>query len=130
MSDIERFVALELATPRAGNGDLIPPHAPPPAREEPADADSTSPAIRVLTGPNAGRELLLDKDELAIGRVGVQVAAVKRIEGGFRLVPLEGPAPPRVNGTPVPDEGSALKPGDSFEIAGVRLEMLERPAKA
>ena len=85
------------------------------------------PALRVLTGPNSGREVVLDKDETAVGRVGVQVAAVRRTDGAFRLVPLEGASAPSVNGAPVPADGQPLKPGDFFEIAGVRLEMIERP---
>ena len=129
MSDIERFVALELATPRAGNGGFAPPPPPEPVRDARQEPDMESPSIRVLTGPNAGRELALDRDELAIGRVGVQVAAVRRSEGVYRLVALEGSAPPKVNGTPLASEGHELKAGDSFEIAGVRLEMLERPPR-
>jgi len=124
-AEIERFVAKELATPHAGNG------APAPAVVErvpvsAAEADAKVPALRVLTGPNAGRELVLDRDEMAVGRVGVQVAAVRRTDGTFRLVPLEGAAAPSVNGTPVPADGQLLKPGDYFEVAGVRIEMIER----
>ena len=63
---------------------------------------------------------------MAVGRVGVQVAAVRRTDGAFRLVPLEGAAAPSVNGTPVPADGQLLKPGDYFEVAGVRIEMIER----
>ena len=123
-SDIERFVAKELATPHANSG---PPRVAPEAEVEKVAAPVvTVPAIRVLTGPNAGRELPLDKDEMAVGRVGVQVAAVRRTDGTFRLVPLEGTAAPSVNGTPVPADGQLLKPGDYFEVAGVRLEMIER----
>ena len=126
MSDIERFVAAELGTPRVGDAATA---STAPAREPAAAPKSGAPvpALRVLTGPSAGRELILDKDEMAVGRVGVQVASVRRVDGTFRLVPLEGAVPPSVNGAPVPAEGQMLKPGDSFEIAGVRLEMVERP---
>ena len=76
-----------------------------------------------MTGPSAGREVALDKDEIAVGRVGVQVAAVRRIDGTFRLVPLEGTTPPSVNGaTGACRRASASNPGDSFEVAGVELE--------
>ncbi|MEO8676232.1 MAG: FHA domain-containing protein [Casimicrobiaceae bacterium] len=128
MSDIERFVAAELGTPRAGDGAPAST-AVAPGPEPAPKSGAPVPALRVLTGPSAGRELILDKDEMAVGRVGVQVATVRRADGTFRLVPLEGAAPPSVNGAPVPAEGQALKPGDFFEIAGVRLEMFERPAE-
>jgi hypothetical protein len=126
--EIDRFVSAELAAPSVFSKAQVPAPiaAPEPTREVAAEPDALIPAIRVLTGPNAGRELPLDKDEMAVGRVGVQVAAVRRIEGAFRLVPLEGAAPPSLNGAAVPADGLPLKPGDFFEIAGVRLEMIER----
>lgn len=127
-SEIERFVAKELATPHADESKHAVPAVSKPAPEKVAEPVAAVPAIRVLTGPNAGRELALDKNETAVGRVGVQVAAVRRTDGAFRLVPVEGAAAPSINGTPVPPDGQLLKPGDYFEIAGVRLEMIERAA--
>ena len=127
-SEIERFVAKELGTPHAGDSKRPVPAASKPTPEKVAEPVAAVPAILVLTGPNAGREMPLDKEETAVGRVGVQVAAVRRTDGTFRLVPLEGAAAPSVNGTPVPPDGQLLKPGDYFEIAGVRLEMIERAA--
>ena len=81
------------------------------------------PSVRVLSGPNLGRAVPFNKDELSVGRVGVQVAVVRKVGAGFRLVPVEGAQPPRINGTPVAPEGTALHPGDTFEVAGVRLEL-------
>ena len=81
------------------------------------------PSVRVLSGPNLGRAVPFNKDELSVGRVGVQVAVVRKVGTGFRLVPVEGAQPPRINGTPVAPEGAALHPGDTFEVAGVRLEL-------
>jgi hypothetical protein len=81
------------------------------------------PIVRVISGRNLGRAVRFNKDELSVGRVGVQVAAVRKVGNGFVLVPLEGAQPPRINGTPVAPEGMALHPGDTFEVAGVRLEL-------
>ena len=61
--------------------------------------------------------------ELTVGRVGVQVAVVRKVGDGFRLVPVEGAQPPSINGAPVAPEGMVLNPGDTFEVAGVRLEL-------
>ena len=99
--------------------------AAPPA--PPAAAVPSGPSVRVLSGASLGRVVPLPDRELTIGRVGVQVAAVRKVEGGYRLIPLEGREPPRINGAPVAPDGSPLHPGDTFEIAGVRLE-LSRPA--
>jgi hypothetical protein len=93
---------------------------------EPAVPDipaAPEPSVRVLSGPNLGRAVPFNKDELSVGRVGVQVAVVRKVGTGFRLVPVEGAQPPRINGTPVAPEGTVLHPGDTFEVAGVRLEL-------
>jgi len=81
------------------------------------------PSVRVLSGASLGRMVPFPDQELTIGRVGVQVAVVRKVEGGYRLIPLEGREPPRINGAPVAPDGSPLHPGDTFEVAGVRLEL-------
>jgi len=81
------------------------------------------PTVRVLSGPTHGRSVPFAKDELSVGRVGLQVAVIRKVGSGFRRVPVEGAQPPRINGTPVAPEGSELHPGDTFEVAGVRLEL-------
>ena len=106
----------------AAFAEAASPIAPPPATAVP-----TGPSVRVLSGASLGRVVPFPDRELTIGRVGVQVAAVRKVDGGYRLIPLEGREPPRINGAPVAPEGSPLHPGDTFEIAGVRLE-LSRPA--
>jgi pSer/pThr/pTyr-binding forkhead associated (FHA) protein len=132
-ADIERFVAAELASSRSDRDERARPFAAAKAAPEPEPtSDSPTPRaiVRVLTGPSAGREVTLDQDETAVGRVGVQVAAVRRIDGRYQLVPLEGATPPSVNGIPVPPEGRRLQPGDSFEVAGIKLEVVERAPAA
>ena len=88
-----------------------------------ADPAAVAPTVRVLSGSSAGRRVPFTGPELTIGRVGVQVARVQRTGDGYRLIPLEGAEPPRINGAPVAPEGSPLHPGDTFEVAGVRLEL-------
>lgn len=100
--------------------------APPPLDDEPAPAapPPVHARLRVLTGPTEGRVVPIASDEFVVGRVGIQVAAIVRRGGELLLVPREGAAPPRVNGEPVATEGRPIVPGDGFEIAGVRLELL------
>jgi len=102
--------AAKAATPAAAESDHAEPAQP-------------APSVRVLSGPNLGRAVPFTKDEMSVGRVGVQVAVVRKVGSGFRLVPVEGTQPPRINGTPVAPEGAVLHPGDTFEVAGVRLEL-------
>jgi len=104
----------------------VPPPAataPPAAVPVPEGPVSRVPSVRVLSGPSTGRSVPFPKDQLSVGRVGVGVAVVRKLADGYRLIPVEGDQPPRINGAPVPAEGSPLHPGDTFEVAGVRLEL-------
>jgi FHA domain len=124
MMHIDRFVAAEISAERPRSDSKAADAIADPVPASPAEPRRAIPAIRVLTGPNAGREIALDKDETTVGRVGLQVAAVRRADGEFRLHPMEGSAMPSVNGTPVPADGVSLKRGDFLEVAGVRLEFV------
>lgn len=99
----------------AGRDSQLPASSPVPS----------GPVLKVLTGPNAGRALVLTKGESMIGRVGVLVVAVRRDDSGYRLSVAEGDGAPRVNGVPVPTAGAAIQTGDSIEVAGTRLAFLE-----
>lgn len=89
-----------------------------------APAARPGPSVRVLSGASQGRTVAFPGTELTVGRVGVQVAVVRKLDGGtYLLIPLEGREPPRINGAAVAPEGSPLHPGDTFEVAGVRLEL-------
>ncbi len=128
MADIDRFVAAEIGTEKAADRKSSSHDRDDRAPSAPGAPAVQVPVIRVLTGPNAGREVALDKAETSVGRVGVQVAAVHRTDDGLRLVLVEGDAPPLVNGEPVDAEGQRLRPGDTLEIAGVQLEIADEPA--
>ncbi len=100
-----------------------PPVAPPAAAPAPDAPVVRMPSVRVLSGPSTGRSVPFPNDQLSVGRIGLQVAVVRKSADGYRLIPVEGDQPPRINGAPVPAEGSPLHPGDTFEVAGVRLEL-------
>ena len=53
-------------------------------------ASAPMPEVRVMSGPNAGRSMALRADEMSVGRVGMQVAMIRRVGDGYRLVPVEG----------------------------------------
>lgn len=79
--------------------------------------------VNVLTGPSKGRTLALTKPEMVLGRVGVQVAAIRLSYGELRLVQLEGTRRILLNGGEIPMEGAVLQSGDVFDVAGTRLEL-------
>ena len=95
------------------------------AASSPADSPTPSVAsIKVLSGPRAGRSIPLTKEQVTIGRPGIQVAAIVLANGLFRLKPLEGERTPAVNGQPVGGDGIDLAGGDVIEIAETRLEFV------
>ncbi|MCC6194802.1 MAG: FHA domain-containing protein [Burkholderiales bacterium] len=103
-----------------GAGAAAPAHSPAPSPPRPL--------VRVLSGASRGRVVAFRGADLTVGRVGVQVAVVRRLDaGGYLLLPIEGKDPLRINGTAVAPEGSPLRPGDTFEVAGVRLELAVSP---
>ena len=90
------------------------------------DAPADAPTLEVLDGPSAGCVVQIGREDFVVGRVGVQIAALRRTPDGYQLVGLEGDSPPRLNGAALPNEGSLLAVGDEIEIAGTKL--LYRPA--
>ena len=99
---------LETTMPRGG------PVLPPPG----------GPAIKILSGPSAGRSVPLTKPETTIGRPGVQVATIVNSSEGFSIKRIEGVHPPTVNGQAVHGAGTPLVHGDQIEVAGTRVEFV------
>jgi predicted component of type VI protein secretion system len=87
---------------------------------------SPKPSVKVLSGPQAGREIPLTQEETSIGRAGIQVALISQAGGAFRLKSIEGDRVPLVNGQPATGAGVDLSPGDVIEIAGSKLEFVYR----
>lgn len=81
-------------------------------------------SIKVLSGLNAGVSIPLSKAETTIGRPGLQVISIVKSGTSFRLKPVEGAAPPAVNGQPVNRDGVDLATGDVVEIAGTQVEFI------
>jgi len=128
--------AVDGAGTAGGDGDLpaealVPPPAATPAPEAeraiappPPRRTRVEAALKVVSGAKAGRIVALIKDETLIGRVGVQVVALRRGADEVRVVPIEGAIPPSVNGMHVVPEGRPLEVGDILEVAGIKLEVV------
>jgi hypothetical protein len=119
-----------LMSPSVGNGSVdtaamfatASAQAPVAADDRDHDgAPADAPTLEVLDGPSAGQQFTVGREDFVIGRVGEQIAVVRRIDAGFRLVALEGESVLRLNGELVPSDGATLSAGDEIEIAGTRI---------
>jgi pSer/pThr/pTyr-binding forkhead associated (FHA) protein len=81
--------------------------------------------LQLLSGANAGKELVLTKALTTIGQPGVQVAAITRRPQGFFIIHVDGGpnnSVPKVAGTPIGSSAHELKSHDIIEVAGVKME--------
>jgi FHA domain-containing protein len=108
------------STTAAVRSTLVETPAAPPIPPAP------KPSVKVLSGPQAGREIPLTQEETSIGRAGIQVALISQMGGAFRLKSIEGDRAPLVNGQPATGAGVNLSSGDVIEIAGSKLEFVYR----
>ncbi|MDY0013571.1 MAG: FHA domain-containing protein [Rhodocyclaceae bacterium] len=120
---------------RLGDGGQAGPAANLAERDGPAVlppsgvATSHAPVgvIRLLSGANAGRELVLSKAVTTLGKPGVQVAVLTRRQQGYLLSHGEGDGGLAINGQGLTAGSAALKDHDIIEIAGIRMEFLLKP---
>jgi len=86
--------------------------------------------VRILSGPNAGKELPLTRSVTTLGKPGVQVAVITRRPEAYFLSHVEGVSFPIVNGATLDTQARPLAEHDIIEIAGVRMEfVLRAPSK-
>lgn len=81
--------------------------------------------LQLLSGANAGKELILKKALTTIGQPGVQVAAITRRPSGFFLIHVDGGPNnnvPKVAGSPIGSNAHLLNDHDIIEVAGVKME--------
>ena len=84
------------------------------------------PVIKVVTGPAAGKEMILTKSLTTIGRPGVQVAVITRRPQGFLITHVEGDTYPLINGTSIGANAHPLVSGSRVNLSGTELEFLLR----
>ncbi|MDB5805071.1 MAG: hypothetical protein JWN73_2393 [Betaproteobacteria bacterium] len=93
-----------------------------PAAPAPAAAPARQGAIQLLSGANAGKELVLVKALTTLGKPGVQVAVITRRPQGFFITHVEGATFPLVNGKALDAQAHPLNDHDMIELAGTKME--------
>jgi hypothetical protein len=73
-------------------------------------------------GQVGGREIVLDHALTALGRRGVEFAAIFRRPQGYFIARVEG-KPPRVNGKPIAGDWQPLGAGDVVQVGVEKLEL-------
>ena len=119
-------VAPAPAAPKA-DGDMTQkpagaPAAPAAPAPAPAAAATRQGAIQLLSGANAGKELVLVKALTTLGKPGVQVAVITRRPQGFFITHVEGATFPLVNGKALDAQAHPLNDHDMIELAGTKME--------
>jgi hypothetical protein len=91
----------------------------------PSSISDKEACLQLLSGANAGKELILKKALTTIGQPGVQVAAITRRPQGYFLIHVDGGpnnAVPKVADIPIGSSAYELKSHDIIELAGVKME--------
>jgi hypothetical protein len=99
-------------------------HAAPQAQVK-TSAEPTA-VVRVLTGANAGRELVLTKNVTTLGKAGLQVSVINRRGLDYFLAHVEGAKRPIVNGREIGESPHQLIEEDLIEILGIRMAFFYR----
>ena len=88
-------------------------------------AGAINAAIKVMSGPAAGREMALVKPVTTIGKPGVAVATLTRTPEGFVVAHLDGASRAVLNGVLLGIVPMTLKNGDMIELAGTQMQFVQ-----
>lgn len=81
--------------------------------------------LQLLSGPNNGKKMALNKSITRLGKPGEQVAAIAKRPAGYFIMHLGGNTPqPVVNGSTVGTQASELKHGDIIEVGKIRMKIM------
>ena len=78
--------------------------------------------LKILSGNNAGRELVLNKAMTTLGKPGMQVAVVTKRPHGYFITHVEGENLPQVNSQKIGLQAHALNHRDVIEMSGIKME--------
>ncbi len=114
------------AGPPAASTQILPPELRHPTDSKVPGVSQFAGLIKVLSGPNAGKELALTKSLTTLGKPGLQVAVITRRAQGYFITHVEGATFPLVNGRAIDTQARRLEEHDQIELAGVKMEFLLR----
>ncbi|MDD5328835.1 MAG: FHA domain-containing protein [Sulfuricella sp.] len=119
---------ISLAEHREPMAEPASQEAAPPAEipPEPAKPEENRAAIQILNGPNAGKELDLNKTLTSLGKPGVQVAVITRRPHGYFVTHVQGDRRPAVNGQALDAHPRQLADHDVIELGGIKMEFYLR----
>ncbi len=80
--------------------------------------------LQILTGPNEGRVIILNRPALRLGKAGVMTAIITRQDDGYYLTHLDGSKHPQINETTVADRAYPLNHGDHIHFGEIELKVL------
>lgn len=80
--------------------------------------------LKVLNGSNAGKELVLNKALVTLGRPGVQVAVITSKPEGYFITHVEGARLPMIDGKSIGTDARLLAQGDTIELSGTQMLFL------
>ncbi len=101
---------------------------PVPVVKKPTVLPVGAAAVKILTGPSSGKQLVLSKPLTTLGRPGIQVAVIAQRADGFYLTHVEGAHPPTINGISIGKEAQMLMDGDMIEVSGTQMGFAWRKA--
>jgi pSer/pThr/pTyr-binding forkhead associated (FHA) protein len=129
--DLGQTASMLSLSPPAGSVEGAPPSLSPRMLPSSVPADQVPKAkMRIISGPNNGRELVLTKALTTLGRPGVQVAVITRRPQGYFVTHVEGAHFPVVNERLLGSEAHPLVNGDVLELSGTRMEFKVDPIPA
>ena len=120
-----RFVADGSGAIKRDAGKLIE-RAVGATREKDADGNKQAACVRVLTGPSAGKEVVLSKPLTTVGRPGVQVAVITHRKQGYFIAHVEGTSFPAVNGESIGSNPRMLQFDDIIDLSGTQMVFKKR----
>lgn len=97
-----------------------------PAARQRAPAGEGGPmplaGLQILAGPGSGKELVLEKTMITLGKPGQQTAVITRRPQGYFLSHVDGVEFPLVNGNPIGSHAHMLNDHDIIELADTRMQ--------
>ncbi len=97
---------------------------PEPGQIQAAAIEKPRAKIKVMSGPNAGKELALVKAVTTIGSPGTQVIAITQQGKDYVIAQVEGNAAATVNTQSIKDKPHTLKHADMIELAGTKMAVI------